>query len=38
MIQQRDAKIMEWFKDKGLSPPSSRTIARALEGISEERA
>jgi hypothetical protein len=38
MIQQRDAKIMEWFKDKGLSPPSSRTIARALEGMSEGRA
>jgi hypothetical protein len=38
MIQQRDAKIVEWFKDKELSPPSSRTIARALEGMSEERA
>jgi hypothetical protein len=30
MVKQRDTKIQEWFKAKGLQPPSSRTISRAL--------
>jgi hypothetical protein len=34
MIQQRDAKIVDWFKEKALPIPSSRTIARDLRGNS----
>jgi hypothetical protein len=30
MVKQRDTRIQEWFKAKGLQPPSSRTISRAL--------
>jgi len=35
MIQQRDANIVDWFKEKALPIPSSRTIARALRGNSQ---
>jgi hypothetical protein len=34
MVQQRDEMIVGWFKANGLSPPSSRTISRALNGVS----
>ena len=35
MVQQRDVKIIVWFKAKELHPPSSRTISRALKGTSK---
>jgi hypothetical protein len=35
MVQQRDEMIVGWFKTNGLPPPSSRTISRALNGVSD---
>ena len=35
MVQQRDVKIIDWFKTRELHPPSGRTISRALKGVAE---
>ena len=35
MVQQRDVKIIDWFKTRELHPPSGRTISRALKEVAE---
>ena len=37
MVKERDAMIQERLKADGLTPPSSRRIARALEDPQQER-